>query len=355
MSSEPKEEALIPIEEIETPEMQEVEGGFQLLKIPNDEELTKAVGSMENAIKFVERIQAAVLQRTRPGDWVLRDGKPYFTEAGCNRFRAPFGIYSKDIKSWTIDADGNRREIGDRNVYSGDVRFIFVAGVIGSKLLGVEAYFEGGSKLDDGFKEKDDVLFYAKKARANWYGSGIRKLTGMENFRVDDLEKAGIDVKQIQAIQSVKTEKADSAEAQELHNMLVDLNDGDVKKAEDYLFKLTDNPEKKFKGKTRASQLSAGQMKWIMPKVHSEWAKKFPEKSEKDTANPAKPANETTNEGHTQSNDGFLNSIKAIRSKGVSDADYAAVLKEFKVEDPFGLSNGDRNKFLIQLGKKVKA
>lgn len=336
----PEENTMTDIEALDIP-VQEVDRGLKFLNLPNKEELDRALVSMDNAIEFVEKVQGAVLKRSRPGDWVFRDGKPYFTEAGCNRFRAPFGIYDKEVKSWTIDADGNRREINDRNVFEGDIRFIFVAGIIGSKLLGVEAYFEGGAKLNDGFKEKDDVLFYAKKARANWYGTGIRKLTGMENFTIADLKAAGIDTDKVQAITSVTTAKADTGEAQELHDMILDLNDGDIKKAEDYLFKLTDNQAKGYKGKKRASQLSAGQMKWIMPKVHSEWKVRFPEKA----ATPEAKA-----EASAEPSSGFLKSVEALKSK-VKDEEFGKLLAKYSVSDPYEVSAENQNKFLLELKK----
>lgn len=346
-----EKQAVVPVEDIEAQGMEELEGRFDLIKIPNDEELTKAIENMKRALTYIEFVQNAVIARSKPGDWVLRDGKPYFTEAGCNRFRGPFRIYfKKDLQSWTIDAQGNRREISDRNVYEGDVRFIFFAGTAGSALLGSEGYFVGGARLPEpgekGFWDKGDILNYTKKARANYDGLVIRKITGMENLTLEDLKAQGVDVSKIEKVEYVKTEKADSGEAQELWNWILDLNDGDVKRAEDYLFKLTDNPEKKFKGKARPSQLSAGQMKWIRPKVHDEWKKKFPEKA-KETKAPE------SNAAASQTNDGFLKSVQVLRPK-ISDDDYAEILNSFGVMKPEEVQAEKHNDFLRSMSKKVK-
>ena len=192
----------VDVEELDMPPVQEDQHEeFSILKIEGEKDLKAALERMDAALSYIDQVRNFVMKRTKPNDWTDQSGNPYFGESGCNRFMAPFQFFEKDIDSWTVDAQGIKRGFNEKNVFEGEIRLIMFRGVIGSKLLGIEASFEGGSRLDDGFKSKDDILFYSMKAKANWRGRGFRKVLGMENLTWADLAAAGIkqaDVKKVE-------------------------------------------------------------------------------------------------------------------------------------------------------------
>jgi hypothetical protein len=327
-----EQEHLRTLEVIETPEE-----NFSLLTMGDEKQLATALTQIENAFKFLDKVRDFVLQRSRPNDWTNQNGNPYLGESGTNRFWGPFKIYEKNIKAVSIDKNGQQKEDTNPGFFNTEVKLFMISGIIGSELLNVEGTFEGGSILEDGFRSKDDVLFYFKKAKANWRGRALRKLLGLENLTWEDLKKVGITEDNVRKVERLSTLKAETEESKELWNYLLELNEGDAKKAEDYLFNFTTS--EKYQGKRKPSQLTAAQMKWVLPKIKSDWAKKFPDK-----------AKTSSNQSHTDSHDSFASSIAALRPK-VTDEKYAELLQSFNTDDPLKLTNGNRNKFLIELGK----
>lgn len=330
----------VPIQEDEHEE-------FSVLKIGSERDLKAALDRMDSALTYIDQVRSFVIKRTKPNDWTDQSGKPYFGEAGCNRFMAPFQMNERDVESWTIDDQGIKRGFGEKNVFEGNILFIMFRGIIGSKLLGIEASFEGGSKLDDGFKSKDDILFYSMKAKANWRGRGFRKILGMENLTWEDLAAGGVKRDQVAKIDRQTTAKADSKTAAEVWEMLLELNEGDPNKAEDYLFKMTDQPPK-FPGKRRPAHCSEKALAWIGAKIRSEYHAKFPDKKPAAGATPG-----DGNGGAHPPDDAFRSSIENLQ-KLVSKDDYLAVLKEFGVGDAVEVSAAKRNAFLTTLSSKRK-
>ena len=326
------------IEAVEVPELREQEGGFQILRIGTDQELSEALQRVENALKLVERLQQFCIARTKANDWIDQQGNPYLSEAGSNRFAAPFQIYEKEITAWSVDDQGCKREISDKAMFQGNIRFFFFSGIIGSKVLGVEASFEGGSSLEDNFQSKDDLLFYFQKAKANWRGRGFRKMLGLENITWSELEGiAKIKRDQVRKVERLVTEKAGTEEAKELHNLLLEIAGGDPKMAEDYLFEITDS--EKYAGKRKANQLTAKQIPWVLAKVKAEHAKRFPTK-------------------HGAKNDGpqgleaFKKYVEELRPK-LGDAIFASLLKQFEVETIESIAEERRQAFYKEMKRLV--
>jgi hypothetical protein len=322
---------------------EEVEvGGWLVTGLKDDKELEKLVSEADRRLRFVDSMRDLIAKRTKVNDWLNQNGNPYLTEAGLSRFRAAFGIYEKDVTSYTIDAEGNKKSISEVNVFSGDIRFIMFTGIVGSKLLGVDYSYEGGSRLEDGFKNKDDILFYMQKAKANWNGRALRKLLGMENFSWEELEKYGIKKDMVRTIERISTQKVDTEKAKELHNLLLELNEGDVKKAEDYLESLTKSD--KYAGKRRASQLSEAQINWILPKIKNELNKKFPDKKVDKSVDDVVSGNASEQK--------FLDTVKLL-VEDIKEEDFLSFLYENNINDWTKLTGQPRNKFIIELKKYV--
>ena len=339
-------EIIQEVEEMDLPIQEDRHESFSVLKIKNAKELEEALTRMDSALAYIDEVRNFVIKRTKPNDWTDQSGNPYFGEAGCNRFAAPFQLFEKDVESWTIDDQGVKRSFDEKNVFEGKIVLIMFHGTIGSKLLGIEASFEGGSRLDDGFKSKDDILFYSMKAKANWRGRGFRKILGMENLTWADLVIANIKPGDVKKVDRQTTAKAETKEALDAWNILLELNEGDAKRAEDYLFKMTNSD--RFPGKRRPAHCSQKQLDWILPKLKTEHAAKFPDRK------PASGA--TANEGNggvQPGDDTFRTSVDNLRPL-VSDADYHAVLTEFGVTEPVELAAAKRQSFLLKLGSKRK-
>ena len=325
--------------DLHVPEIRETgDDSFYLIKLPDEASLDQKLVLAQQAIHFVSKLRDFVLRNSRPNDWMLQNGNPYFCEAGCNRFAGPFGIYEKELTSFSIDANGQKRELSEKNMFEGDIRFFFFSGVIGSKLLGFDMHIDGGTSLEDGFKSKTDLLFYYQKAKANFRGRAIRKITGLENLTVDDLEKAGIKLSEVKQVNRVSTPKADTEQAKKLWDMLLKLNDGDQIKAEDALLKTTTS--EKYAGKRRPSQLTEKQMEWILPKVEKEYNAKFGNGTEVNSS----PSDNVTKM--------FLANLDAM-TKAISKEDYQKFLQQEKVTDVSLLDPSARGVFLLRLKKYI--
>lgn len=338
----PKDKEIIELPEVETDSMivHEKEE-FEFTKFPeNQAELDKALTKVDMRLKYVDAISAFLLKRTKPNDWLDQNGNPYFCEAGCNRMMAPFGIYEKDLTVFSIDSEGNKREISDKNMFAGDIRFFLFRGIIGSKLLGIESTFEGGAKLDDGFKGKEDSLFYLLKGKANWRGRGVRKLLGMENRTWDELEANGIKRDGIKAVTRTTTEKASSEDADKLWEKLLEMAGGDPIKAEDILEKTTKSDDGKYKGKRRPSQLSAASMKFVMSKLGIS----------------PKPTNGNGNgsEKHDPGYDSYVASVTDILNKNKGVINLESFLKEQGVRDWMNIEPNLRIDFFNKLQRHIE-
>lgn len=365
-----QESAVEPIEIVEPPVIAHDEfeqEAFALIRIGTRDELDKALVAVEARLEFVDKLRTFTLRRTRATDWSIQSDarkgtkRTYLGESGVQRFRAAFGMYEgkmqsdgstiSDLSSYTVDSAGARRDRTSAKFFEPPISFIWFEGTVGSKLLNVEAWFQGAVKVEEGFWSKDDIHNFYKKAQANFIGRAFRKLLGLENISLDELKTAGINIDDIPSIDRVTTEKAASADAVELHKMLLALNEGNPKKAEDYLFAMTNSD--KYKGKRTASSLTDNQMKWILPKVRSEHDAKFPEKAAERTAAVAEQSTQTSAQSSSESNTKFQQSVAGV-AKTITEADYAAVCAEYAIQDIAEIAVDKRNAFLLSLVSRRK-
>lgn len=196
MSDEKKEVQPYEPEALDTHEM----GGesLSIMNMPDDFE--KRLANVDKAFQLIDKLKNYCLKRLSTNSITNEGGKPYIGENGVAIFDSPFCIYEKNLKGWTVKSNGIQIPIDDPAAFQGDLIAIKYEGVVGSLTLGVEATFEGGvyfgdseaGKKDRAFHDKEDFLFFAKKAKANWRGRARRKLLGLDNVTWEDLEKAGI-------------------------------------------------------------------------------------------------------------------------------------------------------------------
>ena len=164
------------------------------------EDIDRKLANVDKVFALLEKLRTFALKHLSPKSVTNEGGNPYITESGVNVFDSPFGIYEKDVSGKVIKSNGTQISIDDPNAFTGDIECIIYSGIIGSKTLGIEASFEGGTywgdteggQKDRKFHDKEDYLFFAKKAKANWRGRGRRKVLGLDNLTWDELAKYGI-------------------------------------------------------------------------------------------------------------------------------------------------------------------
>ena len=77
---DPPETELIPFEPMEQEEI-------KILSLKTDKSLQEALTMVENALILVDKLRDFCIARSKVNDWLETGGNPYFTDAGCQRFR----------------------------------------------------------------------------------------------------------------------------------------------------------------------------------------------------------------------------------------------------------------------------
>lgn len=160
------------------------------------EDIDKKLADVEKVFELIGKLRKFSLKHLSPSCVTNENGRPYIMESGVGPFNGPFGIYEKDVEGFIINRDSGRQiSMEDPDAFKGQFQAIIYRGIIGSKMLNVELSFEGGVFMDEKnekFHNKEDFLWYVKKAKANWRGRGIKKLLGLDNINWDELASYGI-------------------------------------------------------------------------------------------------------------------------------------------------------------------
>jgi len=173
---------------------------MELRTIPNIDDLDSQLTRIDNAFAVLDRIKSHALQRLSQHGIFDMDGKPYIQEDEIRKLDGPYGIYEKDVKGWAVKSNGTQTPLDDPDAYKGEIIAFRFQGIVGSKNLKIEAEFEGGvyignsaaGEKDRKFHDKEDFIWFSKKARANWAGRARKKLLGFNNITWAELEASGI-------------------------------------------------------------------------------------------------------------------------------------------------------------------
>lgn len=180
--------------ETETQDLEIVEKESQVVSIPSGS-LDEKLANVEKAFELITKLRKFALTHLSANCVVNQEGNPYIMENGVNPFTGPFGIYEKNITGSVVKDNGTQMSLEDTDAFRGELKAIIYKGIVGSKVTGVELSFEGGvymSETEEKFHNKEDFLWFCKKAKANWRGRAIRKLLGLDNVSWEELAQVGI-------------------------------------------------------------------------------------------------------------------------------------------------------------------
>lgn len=215
------------MEEENNKEVVEVIDKAEIITIPLDD-IDKKLANVDKVFELLEKLRRFALQHLSPKSITNEGGNPYITESGVNVFDSPFGIYEKDVSGVVIKDNGVQVSINDPQAFAGNIECIIYKGIVGSKTLGIEASFEGGTywadtdagQKDRKFHDKEDYLFFAKKAKANWRGRARRKILGLDNLTWEELAQYKIKPENCTAVNRKSSQAPASPEQVDKDNKL---------------------------------------------------------------------------------------------------------------------------------------
>ncbi len=192
------------------------------------EDIDKKLANVDKVFELLGKLRKFALKHLSPKSVTNEGGNPYITESGVNVFDSPFGIYEKDVSGIVVKDNGTQIPIEDQNAFTGTIECIIYKGTVGSKTLGIEASFEGGTYFgeteagakDRKFHDKEDYLWFSKKAKANWRGRARRKLLGLDNITWDELKDYGITTENCTTVSRKSTQNAQTPEQTDKENKL---------------------------------------------------------------------------------------------------------------------------------------
>lgn len=199
----------------------------EIITFPIDD-IDKKLANVDKVFELLGKLRRFALKHLSPKSITNENGNPYITESGVNVFDSPFGIYEKDVSGVVVTSSGVQVSIDDQNAFANDIDCIIYKGIVGSKTLGIEASFEGGTyfadteagQKDRKFHDKEDYLFFSKKAKANWRGRARRKLLGLDNITWDELKEYGITPDNCTSVSRKSTQAQVSPEQADKENKL---------------------------------------------------------------------------------------------------------------------------------------
>lgn len=155
----------------------------------------------EEGLQAIKKVMSVALKITTEYDWVLIGGKPYLQESGANKVASLFGVSIKLLGKPTVEVDNDGyKSYTYRAEFSLNNHKIECEGGRSAR----DEFFTGKQKGKDGkpipFKKPDEIddLDVKRSAYTNCLNNGIKRLIpGLRNIDISELEKAGLDTKQI--------------------------------------------------------------------------------------------------------------------------------------------------------------
>ena len=178
----------------------------QNLFLINNTNINQMIENVKCVAKLVESCRRAALVITTNEDWTNQYGKPYLGASGCQRLRAFFNVYVKDVKKKEyLDKEGF--PVCD---FEGIIGAIIKKSTLGLlkpgeedvELFHPEGYFFGGrTGKDEFFRKRKDGWLSAEEvdksqlrgtAYSNFEANGISRLLGFRNLIWQELAQYGI-------------------------------------------------------------------------------------------------------------------------------------------------------------------
>lgn len=244
-------------------------------ELPPAEQMDEKLKMVDKTFQYLKKLKEFALKNISANNVIDEGGKPYIMENAVTAFRGPFGIFEEGVVGFVIKENGSQSSIEDPDAFKGELQAIRYNGTIGSRTLGIKASFEGGVYLDEKnkkFHDKDDFIFYVKKAKANFMGRGIRKLLGIDNVTWEDLEAHGIKKDGVSTVERKGAATGDETALRDsINKMLIDWVGKD--KVSEKIYEYSSFPDKKT-GKMVAGLTNTGALKGMRLKITHDKIKK---------------------------------------------------------------------------------
>lgn len=266
---------------------QEIIEAEPLTMVPDGRLTEETVELARSRVSIMSKLKVVAIGATNEGDWVDQGGKPYLTEAGCQKFAGIYGLSFRDIK---IDKEEYTDEIGHVINYHCRLKAHFQEGTGAHRVLECD----GSSTTKDPFFNRSGerlplsevkIVNVRKKAITNAMGRATKKILGL-SFTWDEvntgLESAGKDAGKVASVSYGKGtkggtgKKAESKSVAEkrlrLGELLMEMSGGDPDVAADLLEKFTgfEGKDGPVKGKRSLSDLSEKAVPVVLRKVEKE-------------------------------------------------------------------------------------
>lgn len=236
--------------------------GEALPAIIDADRMIEIAEKAEKMVLAQRKIINAALSITNPQDWIDFNGKPYLELGGAEKIAKTFGI-SWDAPKMEIEfiQDGHYNIRFSGHIYD-ERRSIYVIGGTSSR----NKFFAGASQdkpVDD--IDRNEVI---KKALTNWMNNGIKRIMGIRNLTWEEVERiTGIKRDDTSQVRFKTGDQATERLRTDVWDMLMQMADGDEKRAKAMLSKATEFSDKEtgevVKGKTDISKVSSKQLEVV--------------------------------------------------------------------------------------------
>jgi len=241
-----------------------------------DRGLAEVAQQAEARVEAMKTIMRAALRFTHAGDWTDIGGRPYLNSSGAEKI-ANIGVtVDKISRSKFFDEDDDGR--------------YYVWEYVGTFAIAGRSIESVGtcSSRDEFFAKREGAIVplqhvdqtnIMKSAYSNLLVNGISRLLGLRNPSWEDLQTAGIDIKDVSKVEFGKGTKGGSVAGEpemrrEIDEKLRALSGGDPKVAETTLEMLTTfkgKDGKQVSGVRQTSRLKAKRLEIALEKVRAEY------------------------------------------------------------------------------------
>lgn len=237
------------------------------------------VSSMEKQVELVKRMRLVVCKLTESSHWQDFSGVPYLKDGGIHVIASTIGV---EFGEPVVHEDRCEDDKG---------QFVRYTCELSGAWRGRKLHEVGTSSTRDPFfaiaKQKAVPLSeinlgnVRKKSITNAQHRVLSKITGLGGVTWELLDSIGIHRGEGGTTRFRGSERKQATgagewtqEKQKLWGMLLEIYGGEEEKAAEYLFRATDNPSKGYRGIRDPAELTSGILKWLVPKVEAELAKR---------------------------------------------------------------------------------
>lgn len=213
-----------------------------------DKDLELVIAEADKRVEILKKVLGVAIKRTNPKDWVDQQGHPYLTASGAEKIAPLFGVKMDRLSEKREEREDDK---GKYYIYTFLATFAWRGGSI--EAIGTCSSRDKFFSWDSNKKEwkalsEFDETNIKKAAYSNLMVNGITRVLGIRNLTWDDLEQNGIKKDEVAKVEykssSPEASSDEKKKQDEIAKMLLQISEGNQKKAVDLLVTLT-----KFEGK----------------------------------------------------------------------------------------------------------